>query len=292
MTLHPGVGSIEIERLSPAELIETFAFLDREPVLNVYPLAALLRDGLAAARDEFWGARRGGQLAAVLMLGSGSGSVLPIGADAPALDRLAELVQRRAPALPRRFQVIGARDALAPFVRRFAENGLAPRLSRDQIYMALDRADLPGDPALPGLRAARRDDYERLYESGARLRAEELFEDPRLLDPAAYARRVEEECRDGLTFVWCEGDALRFRASLSAISADAAQISGVYTPPEARRRGIATRGVAEVCRRIFPRSRHACLFVNDFNQPALSVYRRLGFKALADWGSAFYDQTR
>ena len=51
-----------------------------------------------------------------------------------------------------------------------------------------------------------------LYESGARLRAEELEEDPREGDDTAYRRRVEEESRDGSTFLWIAGGELRFRA--------------------------------------------------------------------------------
>src|SRR5262249_13374679 len=188
------------------------------------------------------------------------------------------------------FQVIGRRAAVAPFLERFAARGLAPRLLRNQTYMALARGALAPAQPLAGLRLARPDDYDLLFESGARLRAEELDADPRLLDPAAYARRVEEECRDGSTFLWRAEDGLRFRASLSARTADAAQISGVYTPPEHRGRGYATRGVAEICRRVFTQSSHACLFVNDFNHAALAVYRRLGFVPLAEWGSAFYDR--
>jgi GNAT superfamily N-acetyltransferase len=226
------------------------------------------------------------------MIGTGSGSLLPVGADREALERLSAQAWTRVDALPRRFQIIGARVALAPFVRRFTRESLLPRLCRDQIYMALERGRLAPAVPLPALRRAREEDYDLLYRSGALLRAEELAEDPRLVDPAAYARRVEEECRDGFTFVWREPDGLRFRASLSARTADAAQISGVYTPPEWRGRGFATRGVAEMCRRVFEQSRSACLFVNDFNRPALAVYRRLGFVALAEWGSAFYDRGR
>jgi predicted GNAT family acetyltransferase len=81
---------------------------------------------------------------------------------------------------------------------------------------------------------------------------------------------------------------LCFRASVSAATADAAQVSGVYTPPARRGQGYATRGLAELCRRLLARSHHACLFVNDFNQPALALYRRLGFRSISDWASAFY----
>jgi RimJ/RimL family protein N-acetyltransferase len=292
VSLHPGIGTLSIERLSSADLIEAFAFLDTDPVVNVYLLAVLMRDALTPTRDEFWAARRAGRMTALLMLGTGSGSVLPVGSDVAALERLSLQIQPQSGALPRRFQIIGARAALAPFRERLARQGLLPRLERDQVYMAVERGKLGAAAPLPDLRPAKPEDYDLVFETGARLRAEELAEDPRLVDPAAYARRVEEECRDGFTYVWREGAALRFRASLSARTADAAQISGVYTPPEWRGRGYATRGVAELCRRVFEQSRSACLFVNDFNRPALAVYRKLGFVPLAEWGSAFYDRGR
>ena len=88
--------------------------------------------------------------------------------------------------------------------------------------------------------------------------------------------------------MWAEGGGLRFRACVSAVTADAAQVSGVYTAPALRNQGIARRGVGELCLRLFERSRAACLFVNDANAPAIAVYRRLGFAPRAAWYSAFY----
>ena len=154
--------------------------------------------------------------------------------------------------------------------------------------MTLARGDLPPLEPVPELRLATTADYAVVFESGARLRTEELEEDPRIADPAGYARRTEDECRDGYTHVWSDAQGLRFRASVSAVTPDAAQVSGVYTPPERRNQGFARRGLSELCRRLFERSRHVCLFVNDFNASALAVYRRMGFREVADWASAFY----
>jgi ribosomal protein S18 acetylase RimI-like enzyme len=154
--------------------------------------------------------------------------------------------------------------------------------------MALEHGQLPAFERLPELRRAGREDYDLLYSSGALLRLEELEEDPRLADPAGYAKRVEEECRDGFTHIWLDRVGLCFRSSVSALTPEAAQVSGVYTPPERRNRGYAKRGLAELCIRLLERSRAVCLFVNDFNAPAIAVYRRLGFDVRADWASAFY----
>src|SRR5206468_1897081 len=121
---------------------------------------------------------------------------------------------------------------------------------------------LPVFERLPALRPAEPGDFDLVHESGALLRLEELEEDPRATDPEAYRRRVVDECRDGHTWVWLDGEGLCFRASVSAITADAAQISGVFTPVARRRRGLAGRGLAELCARLFERCRAACLFVN------------------------------
>jgi hypothetical protein len=282
-------GAISVDRLGPGDLVETFGFLDRDPVVNVYLLALVLRDALSHPRDEYWAARRQGRLVGLLHLGGQSGAILPLGEDPEALRLLGDQARLRLPLLPRRFQLIGPRASLAPFLQRFGRAGPAPRLDRDQVYMALDAGGLPALDRVPELAPAGPEDLELLLGSGARLRLEELEEDPRQADPGGYRRRVEEECRDGHTFLWKDALGLRFRASVSARTADAAQVSGVYTPPERRNRGYATRGLAELCARLLDRSRSICLFVNVGNAPALAVYRHLGFRPRVEWRSLFYD---
>jgi hypothetical protein len=292
MTLDHTAGTLSLDVLSPHDLVEAFGYLDREPVLNVYLLALVLRDGLASPRDEFHAVRRDGGIVGLLHLGGQSGAVLPVGHDPAALRRLAEHLVSRLSMLPRRFQIIGPRLAAETLVERLERAGLTPRIRRRQVYMTLAPARFAAFERLPELRRAGRDDYPLVFESGALLRAEELEEDPRASDPGGYARRCEEECRDGYTYLWIDARGLCFRTSVSALTADAAQVSGVYTPPERRNQGLARRGLSEVCQRLFERSRTVCLFVNDFNAPALAVYRRIGFECLADWASAFYDRTR
>jgi ribosomal protein S18 acetylase RimI-like enzyme len=287
MSVAPRSDRLVAERLGPGDLLRTFAFLDQDPVLNVYLEALLLRDALGRPQDEFWGVRRDGAWTGIVYLGGTSGAVLPVGDDAEAMRALGRIAIERLPR-PQRFQIIGARAAVDPFVERFARSGLLPRLDRAQTYMALEPGDLPAFERLPELRAASRDDLALVYESGAELRAEELEEDPRLVDPIGYRRRVEDECRDAHTWLWIGDEGLRFRSSVSAVTADSAQVSGVYTPPGHRGRGHARRALSELCLRLFTASRTVCLFVNDSNAPAIALYRRMGFRDRAPWRSLFY----
>ena len=292
MPHHTDSTAVTVERAGYPEMLEVFGWLDRDPVVNAYLVALVLRDGLAAPRDEYWVARRGGALAGLVCLGSASGAILPVGEDPAVLAALAGCVAERLAVVPRHFQVVGPRAAVATVVARLREAGLAPRMELPQIYMAVERGGLPPFERLAELRPARPEDYDLVHCTGAELRAEELKEDPRRADPEDYTRRVEEECRQGYTYLWLADGALRFRASLSALTADAVQISGVFVPPEHRNRGLARRGLAELCTRLFARTRAACLFVNDSNAPAIAVYQRLGFRPCALWASAFFDTAR
>jgi ribosomal protein S18 acetylase RimI-like enzyme len=288
MTTSRITPSPAIERLGPADVPDVITFLDADPVSNVYLMALVLRDALARPRDEYWAARRHGRITALLYLGGHSGAVLPAGDDVDGASALGALAAGRLSHLPKRFQVIGPSAMVAATLEHFPGEPHEPRLVREQSYLSLEPAALPSFLRLPELRPARREDYALVYESGAALRAEELLEDPREVDTIAYARRAEEDCRDGHTYVWRDSRGLCFRASVSALTADAAQVSGVYTPPALRGQGIATRALAELSARLMTRARHTCLFVNDVNAPALALYRRLGFTLRAAWASAFF----
>jgi ribosomal protein S18 acetylase RimI-like enzyme len=287
MALHPELGAPVLERLGPRDVPDVLMFLEDDPVLNVYLIALVMRDALARPHDVWLGARRHGRLCALVFLGGLSGAVLPAGDDIEAHRLLGHALRAAPEPRPDRLQIIGPRDDVAALREQFPGAGHDLRLEREQVYLALDATRLRQQEPMPELRNAQREDYAFLYHAGAELRAEELLEDPRELDPVAYARRVEEECRDGWTWLVRDERGLVFRAGVSAITTHAAQISGVYVPPALRGQGIARRALGELCMRLMRRSPHICLFVNLVNAPALAVYRRLGFIERSDWASAF-----
>lgn len=67
------------------------------------------------------------------------------------------------------------------------------------------------------------------------------------------------------------------KAGTNALTADWAQIGGVYTRPEHRGRGCQTHLMAFLLQRLADQGRGACLFVKKANLTAISLYQRLGF---------------
>lgn len=85
----------------------------------------------------------------------------------------------------------------------------------------------------------------------------------------------------GQVWFWRDGPP----ASLSVLSASVAGVSriqAVYTPPELRCRGYAAAGVAELSGRVLAEGRRCILYTDLGNPTSNSVYRRIGYRAVAE----------
>ncbi|MGH7727668.1 MAG: GNAT family N-acetyltransferase [Vulcanimicrobiaceae bacterium] len=76
---------------------------------------------------------------------------------------------------------------------------------------------------------------------------------------------------------------LVFMCHLGARSPSTVQIQGVWTPPELRGRGYATRGLAAICARLLALHPTVSLYVNEFNTRAIAIYARLGFRVVGEF---------
>ncbi len=66
------------------------------------------------------------------------------------------------------------------------------------------------------------------------------------------------------------------------------QIGGVFTVEKVRNNGIAFRVMEELLQRIFAEKQSACLFVKKDNLPALSLYRKLGFRVAEGYQISYF----
>ena len=106
---------------------------------------------------------------------------------------------------------------------------------------------------------------------------------------ALYRARVAEIIAQGRSLARIEDGRVVFKAEIGAVSDVACQIQGVWVDPQLRGAGLGAAGmaavVAECLRSVAP---IVSLYVNDFNEPARRVYRRVGFEQVGTFASILF----
>jgi predicted GNAT family acetyltransferase len=220
-------------------------------------------------------------------------------------DRLA-LVEARTPEQARRVgrwyrehdrnieHVVSRSECVAPFWRAYSGEGYATsRLDRDQVMYRLERDDWPtveseNMPESTGIRYARMGDVDALFAASAQMHHEETLQDPLEQNPESFREHVRHRIESNRSFVWFDRRQLVFKADVSARGSFGVQISGVFTVPEYRGRGVATRAMTDICRHLFDEGvPRIVLYVNRENHAARRVYSKVGFLRHTDYRTVF-----
>jgi len=222
-------------------------------------------------------------LTAALYLGA---NVVPINADEAAVAAFA----RRARMTPRRCSsIVGPAVSVIPFYDAVGDTwGIAREVRAHQPMLAIHEAPLVLPD--PRVRAARMEDLDLLFPACVAMFTEELGISPIGADGgAAYRRRVASLIRQGRAFLVVEDAEVLFKAEVGVVAEDVAQIQGVWVEPGHRGRHISEpcmAAVVEHARSLF--APLISLYVNDFNQPALASYRRVGFEQVGEFATVLY----
>jgi ribosomal protein S18 acetylase RimI-like enzyme len=165
---------------------------------------------------------------------------------------------------------------------RLAENGRRALVDRTEVAHLLERAaarslDDGGDAAV---RDARPSDLPELVEAARASLRDEGRPDPSEGDPEGFRRwvrgRLDRAC------VVEEAGRVAFVGYADVRRPEGWLVQGVFTRPDARRRGLGRRGVAALCRRAFEAGAdHVQLSVVEGNTPATALYASLGFRPFA-----------
>jgi ribosomal protein S18 acetylase RimI-like enzyme len=269
---------LEVRPLGRDDQALALAMLDRNPVRDVFIASRILNDGAltSAGPSPLWGAFDHGQhLRGLLHVGP---NLVPAVEDEDACEALAAAAGGLYPTR----MVVGERTAVELLWSRVRSSYPAPREVRErQFVYALDPEGLVRNPDATTLgmaRLAERSDEEAVLQLSAAMYTEEMGENPLARDPDGYRRRVRMLTARGWTYVYEVGGQLRFKMDVGCASRRTAQIQGVYVPPELRGRGLGTTAMAACCALAFDRHPNLCLYVNDFNAPAIALYERIGFR--------------
>lgn len=131
-------------------------------------------------------------------------------------------------------------------------------------------------------------DAEKLYTLQKLYELEEVFIDPSKFNPKICLSHLKTMLKEEL-IIYAEKNGVPVaKAGTNARGFLADQIGGVYTNDEERRKGIAQCLMYLLLRKIFEIKRIASLFVKKNNTPAISLYRKLGFKMRENFRISYF----
>ncbi|MCW2775601.1 MAG: GCN5-related N-acetyltransferase [Nocardioides sp.] len=264
-----------VRPLGAADLGAFLALARQDPVVNVFVDYRATTTNLEPRwlGGEMWGRFDGGDLIAACHVGA---NLVPIQARPEDAAAFAERALTRGRTVS---TIVGPQEAVRVFWNGVASSWGRPRDTRwEQPHL-----EIAGQPLVAPDRQVRRTtkaDMGELYPACVAMYTEEVGVSPEQGGGAElYRARVAQLINRGWSFARFDGDRLVFKAEVACATAYAAQIQGVYVPPDRRGEGIATAGMAAVVdivrREVAP---VVSLYVNDWNTSARAAYERVGFR--------------
>lgn len=274
-----------IRLLRTADEDAVYQFLAKAPYDNVMMMATLRDWGFASPQiRQFFGCERGGAFCGIASFARD----VALYGEPDAMRLFGKLALSRRP-IPRR--IISPAPEVTAFWETFSGVNLPVHFDRRQPLYALHPQTLNPSLSCPSLQEANLSEVDLLVQSGAAMNREELGIDPLLTEPAMFRARVRGLIEQGRLYRVLDEKGVVFQAAVYSQTPLAAQIASVYTRPDQRSRGLATRALAEVCRLRLKTARACCLFVNDFNTPARRVYEKIGFQQVGEFRAIFLDDS-
>jgi ribosomal protein S18 acetylase RimI-like enzyme len=272
-------GKGKVEQVGPGKVKKALAFLEEDPCRNVWVIFALRRYGvfnLGLPEQGAFYAHYGGSGGMEGLLYCNNLGFWRFFARSPrALSCMAgtALQDGRRPVSITGDPAVLER-ALA-LLERDVPEGLPPVAGREmEVVMRLARRALPPDLAR-GARPAEPGDVEEMVRLE---RALQLHLLGRSADRDFLRERVREVVERGRASVFPAGKRLAAKAELEIEAPGVSQLSGVFTRARYRRRGCAAAACALLCALAVGEGREVCLETQEDNAPALSLYRKLGFR--------------
>jgi RimJ/RimL family protein N-acetyltransferase len=273
---------VRIERLTNAHERAALAFLAREPYFHVFLTYLILFDVSLLTRNAIHVAYDGdGELCGVAYFGR---QVVLAAEGAETIEAFARIGATHAGDK----MIVGPRAVTARYWELVRARHEPARLTRDrQFVMMIDRAMLRPYERRVVARRARIEEWTAVADNSAAMIAAELDYDPLRTSPE-FTSNVRTMIDRGLWWVGESVGRLCFFCNVGPWSRQTAQLQGIWTPPELRGKGLATDALGAICDRLLEVSPTLSLYVNDFNQPAIALYERVGFTTAGEFQTILF----
>jgi hypothetical protein len=272
---------VRVTRLGGANEQEALAYLARSPYENVFITYLLLCDFSTMTRTALYIAHdEDGSVAGVGYFGR----QVVLACEPHAVEAFAGVAANHRGER----MMVGTRATIERFWPLVAAHHAPPRIVRERQYvMALDAQALrPIERTVVG-RRARIDEWTAVADNSAAMIGQELEYDPMRSSPE-FTSNVRAMIDRGLWWVGESLGRLCFFCNIGPWSTQTAQLQGIWTPPELRGKGLATASLAAICERLLTMVPTLSLYVNDFNEPAIALYERVGFTKVGEFQTLLF----
>lgn len=274
-----------VRPLGAADLDAFLALARRRPVVNAFVDYRASTTNLEPRwlGGEMWGRFEGGELISACHVGA---NLVPVEAT---LDDAAAFAERALTRSRTVSTIVGPQDAVRGFWNGVAASWGRPRDIRwEQPHLEIAGAPLVAPD--PEVRRTVRADLDELYPACVAMYTEEVGVSPEYGGGAElYRARVLQLVNRGWSFARFDRGRLVFKAEVACATPYAAQIQGVFVPPDRRGQGLATAGMAAVVELVRAEiAPTVSLYVNDWNTGARAVYEKVGFRETARFATVMY----
>ncbi len=274
-----------VRPLGAADLDAFLRLARQDPVVNVFADYRASTTSLEPRwlGGEMWGRFDSGDLVAACHVGA---NLVPVQATPDDAAAFAERALTRGRSIS---TIVGPQEAVRVFWGSVASSWGRPRDARwEQPHLEIGGRPLAAPDPL--VRRTTMADMAALYPACVAMYTEEVGVSPEYGGGAdLYRARVTQLVNRGWSFARFDGDQLVFKAEVACATPYAAQIQGVFVPPDRRGEGFATSGMAAlvnlVQREIAP---VVSLYVNEWNHPARAAYEKVGFRETARFATVMF----
>jgi RimJ/RimL family protein N-acetyltransferase len=184
--------------------------------------------------------------------------------------------------------IVGPRAVVERYWQSVRKWHAPPRRVREsQPVLAVDKRTHVLHDGRVSVRRAYPSEWEIVAHNSAKMIEHELEYDPRSLS-AEFNANVRMMIDRGLWWVGESRGELCFFCNAGPRSEYTLQLQGIWTPEHLRGRGLATSALSGVCSELLADVPSLSLYVNGFNEPALRLYDRIGFRAVGEFATLLF----
>jgi len=262
----------EVRALRPEDLDDLRLLINKHPVRHSLVASRLEHaTDVSSIAPSFLGAFLDSRLSSALMLGA---NLVPIATTHSTRRVLAEQVHN---SWHNCLSLVGQADEVLDLWHLLEPQwGNAREVREVQPFMSIERASaIEIDERV---RYSAKADLEALLPACIAMFTEEVGVSPIQNGSTAYRQRVSEIVSNRRSFIRMDGDEVVFKAEVSSVGNDVAQLQGVWVNPRYRGLGLAAPAIAAVVRFVLQdMASVVTLYANSYNTAALASYRRVGF---------------